>query len=375
MTGQSNLSRQLAVDGLRGLLLVIIAINHLEGNFFTAWTREPFGFVSAAEAFIFLSGWVAARVYGRYTYDPKLLRQRVWRRVFTLYVYTMAGVLLLTGALHLGLLPAVVTAPDNHYFALGNYREYPLTALLLSFVQLQQMSFFDILILYMLPMIFLPWALLALHQGKMWLVLGISGLLWLAAPFVSDQWLANLLHGILPNWRVEAGYMDNLGWQALFYLGVCIGYQQYFKGVTWGLHRTDVALVVFILAVFFASLHKQWWSLPIPPALMHWLFSWQDVGLIRLCNTLVLAYCAAWCITRWPAPWQMPWLVFLGQHSLQVFVYHSVAIYGFWAWMHSVKQAQWIAGDILVTIIFLLSLSIPAWLHQRWQATQLNRKA
>jgi hypothetical protein len=367
------ISRQLAVDGLRGLLLIIIAINHLEGEFFTRWTREPFGFVSAAEAFIFLSGWVAARVYGRYTHDFHQLRTRIWRRVFTLYVYTMGGVLLITAALHFDLLPTVVVAPDNHYFALNNYREYPFTALILSLAQLQQMSFFDILILYMLPMIFLPWALMALARKQMWKVLGASGLLWLAAPVVQDQWLATALYNLIPHWRVEAGYMDIFGWQLLFYLGVCCSYQQYFNDQDWGLNRLWVTATVFFIAILFAGLHKHWWTLTLPDALNHWLFSWQDMGLIRIGNTLTLAYCVAWLISRCPSPWQMPWLVLLGQHSLQVFVYHCVAIYGFWAWMYAIKQDYSVSGDILVTAIFILSLWLPALLHQYWQTAATGK--
>jgi hypothetical protein len=54
--GASQRARNLGIDGFRGLLLVVIAINHLEGALLTPFTREPFGAVSAAEAFIFLSG-------------------------------------------------------------------------------------------------------------------------------------------------------------------------------------------------------------------------------------------------------------------------------------------------------------------------------
>jgi hypothetical protein len=59
------MKRIIELDGLRGWLLIIIACNHLYGGYVTQFTREPFGFVSAAEGFVFLSGFVAYLVYAR----------------------------------------------------------------------------------------------------------------------------------------------------------------------------------------------------------------------------------------------------------------------------------------------------------------------
>jgi hypothetical protein len=72
-----KMSINLTYDALRGWLLIVIACNHLYGSFVSQITREPFGFVSAAEGFVFLSGFVAYLVYSRSASDSKALKRKV----------------------------------------------------------------------------------------------------------------------------------------------------------------------------------------------------------------------------------------------------------------------------------------------------------
>src|SRR6266850_5514249 len=59
---QQLCKRDRRLDALRGLMLVIITIDHLPSAF-AAFTYQSLGFVSAAEGFVFLSGYVAGMVY------------------------------------------------------------------------------------------------------------------------------------------------------------------------------------------------------------------------------------------------------------------------------------------------------------------------
>ena len=70
--------RDLRLDTLRGLLLVLITINHFgswspEAWWITQLTWQPLGYVSAAEGFVFLSGFIFATVYLRYSDEPAML--------------------------------------------------------------------------------------------------------------------------------------------------------------------------------------------------------------------------------------------------------------------------------------------------------------
>jgi hypothetical protein len=54
------LARRTEIDVLRGLMLVLITITHLP-TVFSAKFSQPFGFVSAAEGFVFLSAFLQER--------------------------------------------------------------------------------------------------------------------------------------------------------------------------------------------------------------------------------------------------------------------------------------------------------------------------
>jgi len=360
------MTRNTAIDGLRGLLLIIIAINHLESKALTPFTVEPFGFVSAAEAFIFLSGFVAAIVYGRLVHNPIQLKRKIWQRALHLYLVTIAGVLAIYSALHLGILPEVWYQPWGDYFLLENYLKYPIESLLLSFIQIHQMGYLDILVLYMAPMIFLPWALLLLHRGKGWLVILLSALVWLAAQFINDVYLINVFESLSIQSKVDAGFMDIMAWQLLFYLGVIAGYYQKFKSIDFVANR-HVTVGVCIIAVSFLVMDKFSIVLPFSAFFEMQLYGWKDVGLIRLLNTLALAYIAALIIRKSPQVFNIRPFVFLGRHSLQVFTFHAVAIYFFLPWMPQFNESDSALVDVVLVLVFIMTLYIPAWLHQLWR--------
>src|ERR1700747_677304 len=82
------MGRRLELDAVRGLMLVWIALTHLPTSAST-YVNQPFGFVSAAEGFIFLSALFTGRIYFRMAehdgYWP--MTRRLWSRTLRLYVY------------------------------------------------------------------------------------------------------------------------------------------------------------------------------------------------------------------------------------------------------------------------------------------------
>lgn len=363
--------RNLAIDGFRGLLLIIIAINHLEGRLITPFTKEPLGFVSAAEAFIFLSGLVAAIVYGRQVDRPVQLKRRIWGRIVTLYIYTLVGVCTVTASLHLGWFSDIWYRDWGNYFLLQNYLEYPQQSLVLSLLQIQQMGYLDILIAYMLPMLLLPWALLALHRGRCWLLLLLSFSVWGFAQFNSDTWLQPIFQTMHPDMKVDAGYLDVFAWQLYFYSGVAVGYLSRFRGVNFIAHRRLTAALLSVAVVFMLAKHFNW-AQYLQSELLLAQFSWTNAGLIRLGNTLVLAYLLATVIQRKKSLLSWPPLVLLGQHSLQVFIYQAVAIYWFLPWMYQINEAYLWWRDLLLTLAFVLSLYVPALVHRYYRKMMLG---
>ncbi len=363
---QVLMNRNYAIDGFRGLLLIVIAINHIESAALAPITTTPFGDVSAAEAFILLSGFMAAMVYGRLVDNPLALKRRIWQRVAQLYLVTMAGVLAIYIALHTQLLPDIWYRDWGNYFLLENYLTYPIEALILNFIQIQQMGYLDILVLYMVSMLFLPWALLLLHRRKGLLVFSLSAAIWLAAHFINDSYLAELFQTLQLQTKVDAGYMDIMAWQFLFYLGVIAGYYQNFTSVDIIVNH-KLTFVVSLLAIVFLLMHRVNFILPLPTYFKSLFYSWKDVGLIRLFNTLVLAYIVALLIRKLPKIFMLKPLVFLGQHSLTVFTFHGVAIYFFLPWMYQINDNYTVWADVALVLTFIATLFIPAYFHQQWR--------
>ncbi len=82
------MGRRPELDALRGLMLVWIALTHLPTSAST-YVNQPFGFVSAAEGFIFLSALFTGRIYFRMAehdgYWP--MTRKLWTRTLRLYGY------------------------------------------------------------------------------------------------------------------------------------------------------------------------------------------------------------------------------------------------------------------------------------------------
>ncbi len=205
--------RDLRVDFFRGLALLSIVVDHTAGNAFAALTLRGVGVSDAAEVFVFLSGLVCARAYGRLLDERGLGAAwgRALRRALTLYgahLAALAGALAVAAlGLRLGLeIPTLRAAA---------FLEAP-AASVREALALRRMPYaLDILPLYMAFLAVLPpmlWlarrsilAMLAVSAGVYALGLSVPGL----EPTGSHQG---------PAW-----FVNPLAWQLLFFLGVAIG--------------------------------------------------------------------------------------------------------------------------------------------------------
>src|ERR1700757_1814902 len=79
--------RELRLDLFRGLALWLIYIDHVSPDLLTWFTIRNYGFSDAAEIFVFISGYTAALVYGRVTFESGFVigTARVLRRVWQIY--------------------------------------------------------------------------------------------------------------------------------------------------------------------------------------------------------------------------------------------------------------------------------------------------
>ena len=85
--GFPKLERRPELDALRGLFLVWMTLTHLPTHA-SDLVNQPFGFVSSAEGFVFLSALLTARLYIRKAATDEIgLRTKLWKRALHIYGY------------------------------------------------------------------------------------------------------------------------------------------------------------------------------------------------------------------------------------------------------------------------------------------------
>ena len=367
------MKRDLSLDILRGIMLLIMAADHFGEPIFQS-LYEFAGYVSAAEGFVFLSGMLVALVYSRYQSSGGwVLEQKVWQRAGVIYFYHLAVLL----AVFVFTVLTVISDADWKSFATEMQVE-PIRALLSGMVLMYQPPMLDILPMYVILMLCAPLALrLMLHfkAAGIALVLVASTLLW----GFSHQGGWHLLLQALPNTiLVRMGAFDYMAWQLIFVLGMVAGLVRFNQqGATTPINKPLFCAALGLILGLFLLRHGY-----LKPASFYggqWLIEYphiarDNLGWLRLLNFLAFVYVVAGLIKlhqRYglfkPLQALGRWLAFLGQHSLQVFAVHLVVLYcyipfrwGDWALSDNQKWV-WL-------VIFLSGLSLPAWLHARYQA-------
>lgn len=322
------MSRRWELDALRGLMLVLMTVTHLP----TQWADplgQPFGYVSAAEGFVLLSGFMAGLVYTgmarRQGGDE--MRLAFVRRAVKVYGCQVGLLLFLLSVVALlGLLldqPAI-----NNLIAY--YLERPWAALFSGLLLVYAPPLLDILPMYVLFLLASPVILLhGLRQG--WgPVLALSTAVWLAAQFGAGAWLyAAASVGIgLPVPYNQTGAFDTLAWQLLWVLGLWMGSVQ---------ASGAPAPIVFprwmvLLALAFAALSLVWrhavGQVPFPgQAGWNLAFDKWQLGPLRLINVfalmILLMHFAEPLVRHLP---RVRPLEALGAASLPVFCAHLVLV-------------------------------------------------
>jgi hypothetical protein len=307
--------RDYRLDFFRGLALIFIFIDHIPDNVVSWFTLHSYAFCDAAEMFIFISGYTAALAYG-----PVFEREgaamgvaRIYRRVWQLYVAHLVLFMIFnaevayTVRVHYNPLFAEELAVGDY---LGNQGEAFIRVLLLQF----QPNLLNILPLYIVLLIALPWLMLLMRRH---VLLGLvpSAVVWA---------LATQLGWNLPGFPEDRlWYFNPFAWQLLFTMAVALGISR--GRIAWPRWLSTAALIFVAIACVIAldeTLHRAFaWF----PELFHLPQSWFEKTALppaRWLNILALAKVVA---DRVPpdAAWfrsRPGWVVVLcGQNSLEVF--------------------------------------------------------
>ena len=342
------MGRDWRVDTLRGYFLFLMTVAHLPEHVLMRYSEYSFGYASAPDGFVFLSGITSAWVYLRVRskYGPAAMRGKAWYRTRQIYV---THILLLSLAILAGLALHGTSFRATH----------PLLALGSGSIFLYQPQMSDILPMYCLFFLFLPLTLEQMARGRAWLVGLISAALWLAA----QRGIGDSVPAV--SW-IDLGAFNVLCWQAYFVAGQYIGYRKTVGKPVAPKTRWLLGTCAAIAFFLFIERHHPFVRAP-------WLrfHRGPDRDPLRFLDAACLAY-LVWRVPRGLDGFLkrfrlIQMFTFLGQHSLQVFAWSialTCTLYRFRAYFwYSLSSA----GHVGVALLAGFSLVIPAYLHQAYR--------
>jgi hypothetical protein len=318
--------RRPELDALRGLFLVWMTATHLPTRL-SDLVNQPFGFVSSAEGFVFLSAMLVATLYiHRAAEDSDWVRSKLWKRALRIYGY------------HLIMLAMVFTivaafAVHTHRAAIYNlvnfYLAHPLTAVIGSLLLIYCPPLLDILPMYVTFLLVTPYILgVAVRRG--WnRILIASGVLWLLAQFGLRNWMHFLvvhsLHLKIP--LQETGAFNLFAWQAIWVLALWLGA----KSAQGENPLSKLPGYIFPLSaavcLFFLAVRHDWLGVHLTPETMGLALDKWQIGPLRMLNLLAFS-----CLIYWSRKYLTrlvlvePFLT-LGKASLEVFCAHVFFVF------------------------------------------------
>ena len=348
--------RLLILDSLRGLMLVLMAFDHYGGRIQNI-TAEPLGWVSAAEGFVFLAGLMVGLLYAaKMITDPRLVTRKLFSRTFKIYLtYTLV---LLVFWVTVRLSPFYARVWDGEllppHFGSG------LGTLLGIVTVYYQTNYLGILPLYVMLFLAAPLFLWLFAKGYARAVFIVSIPLYLVQPFGMDAYIERLF---------PSSIYSFFTWNILFLAGLYFGYRVRNGGLRVSFRPRYLVSAVVIAALLFVS--RELFRFGLVGGFDYELklaFTRAYLSPLRLANFFLLAYLTVGLAHIRPRWLQNRWLSFLGQHSLYVFAWHGLVLYFVWPYMGGFNRE-------LESVLFVASLSVPAWLHRAWRRQHLRRAA
>jgi hypothetical protein len=359
--------RDLRLDLLRGFCIFAMVVDHFGGD---SWLYAITGgnrfYVSAAEGFIFISGFVMGQAY-RSKRDRSGLTEAMveaLRRARTLYVATVALTLIFSFLF----LYTDISLWTGREFGLGidTPQEIAVAALTLHYTYHGT----DILAMYTLLLLVAPLGLLLLSIGNWYWVLGVSWLWWLVYQFYPEE-------ASIP-WYIRHGENFPLAaWQVLFVTGHVLGFFRDSLGERLRqFRRLRVVVLALGLAITLALISLAWGAesggqfgfFDIDPNVLTESFfkvplrPWR---LVAFLSVSIVAYTMAtylWVPLRRVTGWLM---LPLGQAALYSYIVHFFLILLVYNLAPSFALLPWEPSEAVFTPILQIAVVALLWLLVR----------
>ncbi|CAE6777339.1 hypothetical protein R69927_06706 [Paraburkholderia domus] len=309
---QKSQSRLIELDFFRGLVLLIIVVDHIGGSILSRVTLHAYALCDAAEVFVFLGGFATATAYAALAErrNEATARSRFLRRSLEIYraFLITAGLMLLVSAV---LSAFSIDGPNLATTDLDDLMTTPVAALRDILLFRRQPYLASVLPMYAFFALLVP-MILPLARSKPWLLLAGSVALWAGAPAVNAYLPA------APDMHWD---FNPFAWQLLFVLGVLARCQPVYQRIST--HRLGWLVSVLAFAVVAAAAY---YKLFIEREPLDGSFK-QNLSYLRAVNFLAIAWLVANLIqlgwARKLAQWA-PWVGMIGRKGLLCFIAGAV---------------------------------------------------
>ncbi|MEK2606006.1 OpgC domain-containing protein [Burkholderia arboris] len=273
--------RLIEIDFFRGLVLLMIVVDHIGASVLSRVTLHAFALCDAAEVFVFLGGFATASAYGAIAerHGARAAQQRFVRRAMQIYrafLATSTLMLVVSAVLdHYG-----IDAPNLALDDVSVMLASPLTgaAELLTFQRQPYLA--SVLPMYVLFALASP-VLVPFARRHPWLLVALSAASWIAAGWLGPE----LLDTDGFRWS-----FNPFAWQLMFVAGVLARCQPFYRHLAlgrWGAAATGLACAV----VLGCASYKLFSGLPLPEGVLK-----RDLALPRVVSFAAVAWLMADCV-------------------------------------------------------------------------------
>lgn len=273
--------RLIEVDFFRGIVLLMIVVDHIGASVLSRVTLHAFALCDAAEVFVFLGGFATASAYGAIAerHGARAAQRRFVHRAMQIYrafLATSTLMLVVSAVLdHYG-----IDAPNLALDDVSVMLASPLTGLaeLLTFQRQPYLA--SVLPMYVLFALASP-VIVPFARRHPWLLIAFSAASWIAASWLGPE----LLDTDGFRWS-----FNPFAWQLMFVAGVLARCQPFYRRVAlgrWGAAATGVACAI----VLGCASYKLFSGLPVPEGVFK-----RDLALPRIVSFAAVAWLMADCV-------------------------------------------------------------------------------
>jgi hypothetical protein len=375
-----HLERRPELDAMRGLFLVWMTLTHLPTRM-SNLVNSPFGFVSSAEGFVFVSALLVGRLYIRdLLADASQARARLWKRSLQIYGY------------HLLMLALVFTvaaafALQTHRASISNllsfYLAHPLVAVLGSVLLIYCPPLLDILPMYVTFLFFTPVVLSAAVRLGWRRILLASACIWLFAQFglrdLAHSWVVGLTHLKIP--LQETGSFNLFGWQAIWIAGLWLGARSAMHESTFDKIPGWLAAISCSVCIFFIGVRWNWWGPHLTQQSFGMLLDKWQIGSLRMLNLISFSIVAYWLRNHLVPLLAIEPFLTLGKASLRVFCAHVVFVFVGLAFLardvghdnDAIEQLSGWPAAVLVVVTLVVLFLVAASRERKRRSASGNR--